>query len=98
MAVWITLIVATAIQGSRLGRLFRDGYPEIALRELPSLFEYRRDPEKLFYFFRGRCVEAFRLHPELWRERQRFVRLVTATLGFWIALGITIGVIALTVT
>jgi hypothetical protein len=98
MVVWVVLIVATTIQGSRLLRLFGERYPQIAQREIPYVFDNWRHPEKAIFWFRKRAVELLRNDPELWRERQRYVGLVVATLGFWVALGVTIVVLGIVMT
>ena len=98
MGIWMTLIVATVIQNSRLLRLFRERYPQVAQREIPFVFDNWRHPEKAFYFFRKRAVATLRADPELWRERQRFVALTIATIGFWLAGAVTICVLGILLT
>ena len=85
MCVWAILCIATAIQGGRLIKIFRERYPQIAQREIPFVFDNWNHPEKIFFFFRKRAVDILRPDPSLWRERQRFVVLVMVTLGFWVA-------------
>ena len=98
MCVWAALCITTAIQGRRLFRMFRDRYPQIAARELPMAFDNFRHPEKAIFFFRKRAVECLRPHPDIWHARQRFVALVIATLGFWLAGGIAICILAIVLT
>jgi len=98
MAVWMTLVLATAIQNGRLVELFRKRYPQVAQREIPSVFDNWRHPEKAIFFFRKRATDMLRSAPELWRERQRFVELVMATLGFWLACGVAIYILGIRLT
>jgi hypothetical protein len=98
MVVWAALILATNIQGSRLLRLFRERYPQIAQREIPFMFDNWRHPEKAIFFFRRRARDILRPDPEVWRERQRFVALSLATLTFWIAGVITICILGILLT
>jgi hypothetical protein len=98
MGVWFTLIVTTVIQNNRLFRRFRERYPQVAEREIPYAFDNFRHPEKAIYFFRKRAVETLRADPDLWRERQRFVALVIATMGFWLAGAISICVLGVLLT
>ncbi len=90
LVVWAGLILATVIQNNRLLRLFRERHPEVAQMEIPFVFDNWRQPEKAIYFFRKRAVVTLRADPQLWRERQRFVALVVGTLGFWLAVAVTI--------
>jgi len=98
MVVWAALIVATSIQGSRLLRLFRERHPQIAQREIPHVFDNWRHPEKAIFFFRRRAREILQPDPTVWRERQRFVALSLATLGFWIAGMIAICILGILLT
>jgi hypothetical protein len=98
MAVWVILCVTTSLQGGRLLRMFRDRYPQIAQREIPYVFDNWRHPEKAIFFFRKRAVEILRPDAYLWRERQRFVALVFATLGFWLAGIVTICILGILLT
>ena len=90
MGIWMLLCIATALQNGRLLRMFRERYPQIAQREIPSVFDNWRHPEKAIFFFRKRAVEILRADPNLWRERQRFVTLAFVTIGFWLACGVAI--------
>jgi hypothetical protein len=65
--------VLTAMQNSRLVRMFWQRLPLIAQRELPGTLD--RHPEKIFFFFRHRAVEALRGDAVLWRKRRRFIIL-----------------------
>lgn len=98
MVVWMALILTTAIQNRRLLRLFRERYPQVAQKEIPFVFDNWRHPEKAIYFFRKRTVETLRADPQLWRERQRFVALVFATVGFWLAGAVTICILGVLLT
>ena len=98
MAVWMILCITTYLQGGRLLRMFRDRYPQIAQREIPQVFNNWRHPEKTIFFFRQRAVEIIRPDQDLWRERQRFVALVFATLGFWLAGIVTICILGILLT
>lgn len=98
MGIWMTLVVATVIQNTRLLRLFRERYPQIAQREIPYVFDKRRHPEKAIYFFRKWAVGTLRADPHLWRERQRFVALVIATAAFWLAGGVAICILGILLT
>jgi len=95
MVVWATLILATNIQGGRLLRMFRERYPQIAQREIPYAFDNWRHPEKAMFFFRRRARDILQADADIWRERQRFVALSLATLGFWVAGVITICILCL---
>src|SRR5579862_2216150 len=64
IVVWGALCIATAIQNSRLLRVFRDRYPAIAARELPMAWDGWRHPEKAIFFFRKRAVEVLRPLPD----------------------------------
>lgn len=85
MVIWMILILATAIQNSRMLRLFRERYPQVPQREVPFVFDNWRHPEMAIDFFRKLAVETLREDPQLWRERQRFVALAAATVGSWLA-------------
>ena len=98
MGVWAMLIIATMLQGSRLLRMFRDRYPQIAQREIPYVFDHWQHPEKAIFFFRKRAVEILRPDPRLWRERQRFVALTFITIGFWLACGVSIVILGMLLT
>ena len=98
MGIWAILVVATVVQNSRLLRLFRERYPQIAQREIPYVFDNWRHPEKAIYFFRKRAVGTLRADPQLWRERQRFVALVVATIAFWLAGAATICILGILLT
>jgi hypothetical protein len=98
MCVWMALCIATVIQNSRLLRMFRERYPQIAQREIPFVFDNWRHPEKAIFFFRKRAVDILRPDPDLWRERQRFVALVVATLGFLLACGVAICILGILLT
>ena len=98
MVIWMALILATAVQHSRLLRLFRDRYPQVAQKEIPFVFDNWRHPEKAIYFFRKRAVETLRADPQLWRERQRFVALAVATVGFWLGGAIRICILGILLT
>ncbi len=98
MGIWVTLVVATASQNSRLLRLFRERYPQVAQREIPYVFDNWRHPEKAIYFFRKRAVGTLQADPQVWRERQRFVALVIATIAFWLAGAVTICVLGILLT
>jgi hypothetical protein len=88
MCVWAALVAGTVIQNIRLLRVFRNRYPQLAQKELPAARDDYR--EKAFYFFRKRAIAALRPHPDLWRERQRFVILAIVTIGYWLACGAAI--------
>lgn len=90
MCVWVLLVGGTVIQNTRLLRMFRNRYPQLAQKELPAVFNGRRDPEKAIYFFRRRAINALQPHADLWRERQRFVVLVSLTVGYLLLLAVTI--------
>jgi len=89
----IVLLFATAIvwslmawQNTRLVSLFWLRLPQIAQRELPTVVG--RHPENFFFFFRRRAVEILRGDALLWRQRRRFLFLVTLSvlvplLGFF---------------
>jgi hypothetical protein len=98
IVIWAALILATSIQNRRLIRLFRERYPQVAQKEIPFVFDKWRHPEKAIYFFRKRAVEVLRPDPQLWRERQRFVMLVVATVGFWVAGAVTICILGILLT
>lgn len=98
LVVWAALILATNIQGSRLLRMFRERYPQIAQREIPYAFDSWRHPEKAIFFFRRRAKDILQGDATLWRERQRFVALSLATLGFWVAGVITICILGILLT
>jgi len=98
MCAWIVLVAGTVLQNIRLLRVFRDRYPQLAQKELPAVFGNYRDPEKAIYFFRKRAIAALRPHPDLWRERQRFVTLVIATIGYWLIGVVTILILGILLT
>ena len=87
---WVVLCIATAVQNSRLWRMFRARYPQIAEREIPFPFEQWRSAEKMIFFFRKRAVDVLRIDARLWRERQIFVSLVVVTVCFWFACGLLV--------
>ncbi len=64
------------IQNSRLLRMLRYRYPEIAQREVPTALVSGSHPENAIFSFRRRAVVVLRPHEDIWRERQRFVSLV----------------------
>jgi hypothetical protein len=98
MAVWTAFVIGTVMQSGRLLRRFRERYPQLAEREIPYSFDNLRHPEKTIYFFRKRAVETLRADPDLWREHQRFVVLVIATIGFWVAGVVTICILGILLT
>ncbi len=98
MGVWAALIIATSVQGGRLLRLFSQRYPQVAQKEIPYAFDNWRHPEKALFWFRRRAIEVLRNDPELWPERQLYVRLVIATLGFWVAGGLAIVILGIILT
>jgi len=98
MVLWAALILATSIQGSRLLRLFRERHPQIAQKEIPYVFDSWRHPEKAIFFFRRRARDILQAAPAVWRERQRFLALSLATLGFWVAGIIAICILGILLT
>jgi hypothetical protein len=68
------------------------------ISEIPFVFDNRRHPEKAIFFFRKRARDILQPEPELWRERQRFVALSLAMLGWWVAGLITICILGILLT
>lgn len=95
MCIWALLCIATVFQGSRLLRRFRKRYPAIAARELPMAWNNLADPRRVAFFLGKRAVEVLRPLPDIWRERQLFVTLVRATIGFWLACGLGIVILGI---
>jgi hypothetical protein len=81
--VMLTVLVLTGfmwlivvIQGHRLFFIFREKYPEVAKREIPSAFEmYGRDPERFLYFFRKKSAE-FIQQDETLRKLKRQITVI----------------------
>jgi hypothetical protein len=98
MCIWLILLIALMLQSRRLLNMLRDRYPQIAAQEVPEVLQHGRHPEKAIFFFRKRAVVALRPHPDIWRERQRYVGLVIVMLAFLLVLGISLVTMAILLT
>ena len=70
------------IQGSRLFFTFRKKYPEVAKKEIPYAFElYRRDPERVFYFFRKKSSALIQQDETLRKLKRQIIVFGIASLA-----------------
>jgi hypothetical protein len=51
--------------------MFRERYPEITKKKIPTAFDNFADPDKFFFFLRKENISLLRNDKEIWRLRQQ---------------------------